>query len=346
MSFDSLAPQQSASSAVLRRVVHAFAGRRVLIIGDLMLDEYLEGQVDRISPEAPVPIVSLKKRYAKPGGAANVALNVRALGGEVRLLGLVGRDEPAVQLQGLLKQGGLPTQGLVVAPERRTTRKVRVMSQSQQLLRIDAEDAHPAQAGEAAELGARFEQLLQTWRPEVIVFEDYDKGALGTQLIEQVLQTAARLGIASLVDPKLRNFWQYRGVSVMKPNLAEVRSALSSFGHALSLDSGGPIEQFQAVDLALREQLAHGASLITLGAGGLYFGSTGDQFRLAALPRRVVDVCGAGDSVAATAALCLASGAAPAELAALANLAGGLACEYVGVHSLSTADLSRGLDKL
>ena len=336
------APSTAAAAAErdarrLLELVDAFAGRRALVIGDVMLDEYVYGSVDRVSPEAPVPVVALQRREAQPGGAANVALNLASLGAEVSLVGLRGDDETGERLADTLTRSGIGQARLVTSETRRTTRKTRVMAQGQQLLRVDTEDDAPPSPGEEDRLWRQIEPLVAD-RPDVIVFEDYDKGVVSAALIARVVDAAKRRGIPTVVDPKLRNFWDYRGVTLFKPNLKEIRAALP--GRAID---GGEVGSLRAGHAALRERLGQDISLVTLGAGGAFLESSDFHQLVPAHRRRIADVCGAGDTVVATSALALAAGAGVADLLALANLAGGLACEYVGVHPIRRGDFVRGL---
>lgn len=307
-----------------------------------MLDEYLHGAVERVSPEAPVPVVTLRQRVLRPGGAANVALNALALGAAVELIGLRGQDEAGRALRSALTEYGLTSTNLIDSPARRTTRKARVMSAGQQLLRVDTEDTHPATDEERERLSRAIREAFERSAPDVVICEDYDKGTLTPTLIEELVRLAARVGAPVAVDPKARNFWSYRDVALFKPNLKELLDALPELGP-------GPLS---AADLALaderlRERLGHGRSLITLGAGGAYINDgSGSGLRLAAHPREVADVCGAGDSVIAAAALALAAGAGDGDILALANLAGGLACEHVGVRPVTGDQLLAGVGSL
>ena len=327
-----------APPARLLEIVDAFAGLRALVIGDVMLDEYVYGRVERVSPEAPVPVVALQRREAQPGGAANVALNLASLGADVSLVGLRGDDETGERLAERLAAAGLDGRHLVTSPTRRTTRKTRVMAQGQQLLRVDTEDDAPPSPEEEGLLWAAIGPLLAA-KPDVVVFEDYDKGVVSAALIARVVAAARERGIPTVVDPKLRNFWDYAGVTLFKPNLKEIRAALP--GHVIDAGDEGSLA---AGDARLRERLGHGSSLITLGAGGAFLGGADFRALVPAHRRRIADVCGAGDTVVATAALALAAGAAPGDLLALANLAGGLACEYVGVHPIVRGDFERGVE--
>ena len=326
---------------LLTQLVQGFAGKKVLVIGDVMVDEYLHGKVERISPEAPVPIVALSDRTSKPGGAANVALNVLGLGAEVKLIGLRGNDPASEMLLDAFASAGLDAEGLVVSDSRRTTRKARVMAQNQQLLRVDTEDVYPATDQEKAQLWERISKELSSNWPDVVLFEDYDKGVLTADLIKKVVGACREKNIFTLVDPKHTNFWFYEGVSLFKPNLKETSDAL---GKNIS---GYSLEELSAAAEQIRLQLGNSISLITLGANGVFI--AGDDSLPAIYPtqrRNIVDVCGAGDSVAAVTALSLASKASVHQLGILANIGGGLACEYVGVKPLEIRQLLQAIDEI
>lgn len=325
----------------LLNVIKKFAGKRVLVLGDVMLDEYLNGSVDRVSPEAPVPVVSLHSRTSKPGGAANVALNLSSLGAEVVLIGLIGPDDAGEKLASALGSDGIDASHLVTSSSRRTTRKARVMSQGQQLLRVDTEDDQAPSEDERQRLFDRVKACLLKGSIDVILFQDYDKGVLDEQLIKGVTELAKRAGIPTVVDPKARNLWHYVGVTLFKPNLKEVSAALP----ALSIEAN-QLDSLVAAHDALHALLNHEQSLITLGSGGAFLAQGQTHRKIAAHPRRIADVCGAGDSVVAVAALALAVDAEATDLLELANLAGGLTCEYVGVHPIGIADLKRGIKEL
>lgn len=325
----------------LLQIVQQFAGKRVLVLGDVMLDEYLNGSVDRVSPEAPVPVVSLRSRVSKPGGAANVALNLNALGAQAILVGLIGPDDAGRDLSNALSAKGIDANFLVTSSTRRTTRKARVMSQGQQLLRVDTEDAQPPSDDERTQLLQEVKACMRANSIDVILFQDYDKGVLDEQLISQVIHLAKVAKIPTVVDPKARNLWHYKGVTLFKPNLKEVSAALP----ALEINPNN-IESLTAAHQALKDLLLHQQSLITLGSGGAFLAYGQQHLQLPAHPRRIADVCGAGDSVVAVAALALAVKTNAEDLLELANLAGGLTCEYVGVHPIGIADLDRGIKEL
>ena len=324
-----------AQPQALLELVRSFRTLRVLVIGDVMLDEYLYGDVERISPEAPVPVVSLARRAMRPGGAANVALNARALGAAVELIGLRGDDEPGLALQTALVDHGLPATGLIASRTRRTTRKARVLSGGQQLLRVDTEDTHAASADEATRLAEAFDRCFAERAPDIVICEDYDKGGLSVEVIDHVIARAHAAGVPVAVDPKATNFWRYGGVALFKPNRKELVDALPE----LEREPGVELD-LNAAHRRLRQTLGHDRSLVTLGAEGAYLnGGDGPGLRVAAHPREVADVCGAGDSVIAAAALTLAAGGDDGALLTLANLAGGLACEHVGVRPVGAEQL-------
>lgn len=303
----------------------AFAGSTVLVIGDVMLDAYLWGRVDRISPEAPVPVVQVERRSARLGGAANVALNVKALGAKAIVASVVGDDDAAATLSTLLSEQGLSTDGLLRRKERRTTVKTRIISAHQHVVRVDEEME--------SDLGTADEQaflhhciaVIRERKPDVIVFEDYDKGVLTRGLIAGVVAEARAHGIPTAVDPKKRHFFDYREVDLFKPNLKELREGLK-----VDIAAGDAKAVAGAVAM-LEAQLANRISLITLSEHGIFVHASDEQHHLPAHVRTIADVSGAGDTVIAVAALCLAQRMPVRELAAWANLAGGLVCEQVGV---------------
>jgi len=319
----------------LLELVHGFSGLRVLVLGDLMLDEYLSGSVNRISPEAPIPIVSLENRSSRPGGAANVAVNLKNLGAEVSLVGLVGNDESGQQLKKLLSEREIGVDTIVQTDRRRTTRKARVLSQGQQLLRVDTEDCETSYPEEQKSLSQQLETLIFNQRFDVLLFEDYDKGVLSPKLIQHALQLAKANKLPTVVDPKHRNFWEYKGVDLFKPNLAEVRGALQ---HTTAIET---LAELSAIDQLIRKALGQTWTLITLGAAGAYIGGgEGVNQKAPAISKSVVDVCGAGDSVAAVVALALAQGASAHEMLQLSNIAGSLACSHVGVWPINRVELA------
>ena len=214
----------------IEQVFESFAGKRILVIGDVMIDSYLWGKVERISPEAPVPIVSLHRREYRLGGAANVALNIQNLGGIPVLCGITGQDEKGVLFLRLLKEKNLEPNGIIASKKRITTVKFRIIGNNTQMLRVDEEDDRPLQPQEIKLVLKRVEALVEEGRPDAIVFEDYDKGLIDPGLIRSVLALAKRRGIPVAADPKKKNFMAYKGVSLFKPNLKELREGLKLDG--------------------------------------------------------------------------------------------------------------------
>jgi rfaE bifunctional protein kinase chain/domain len=305
----------------------AFAGVRVLIIGDVMIDSYLWGDVSRISPEAPVPIVHVKQREKRLGGAANVALNLQSLGATPVLCATVGKDNDGQEFLDILAKHALSQEGICLSTERVTTIKHRILSGHQHLLRVDAEQTHTLSPAEEAVLWARIEAILPT--VQVVIFEDYDKGVLGESLIQKTIALAQKRQIPTIVDPKLRNFWHYRGATVFKPNLKELKEGLK-------LDSNlKEMEELKRAIKLLKEQLGVEQALVTLSERGVYVDATEEAHHIPAHLRTIADVSGAGDTVVSVASLALALRLSPALMAGLANLAGGLVCEHVGVVPIS-----------
>ena len=298
---------------------------RVLIIGDVMLDAYVWGRAGRISPEAPVPVVSVARTEQRLGGAANVALNVQALGATPLLCAVVGDDRGGDELLTLLETHGLSAAGLVRSPHRPTTVKQRILAAGQHLLRLDSEVETELNEEENEQLLARYEKLLA--QADVVIFEDYDKGVLTAANIARCLELAKARHIPTVVDPKRRNFLAYAGCTLFKPNLKELREGLKlEFD-----DTDAARPAFEAAVSKLRELLHPDIVLVTLSERGVFIQQNEARTYLPAHVRSISDVSGAGDTVISIAALCVALGQPAAFTAALANLGGGLVCEQVGV---------------
>lgn len=297
----------------------------LLVVGDVMVDAYLWGRVDRISPEAPVPVVQVTRRSARLGGAANVALNAQALGATATIATVVGDDPDADRIEALLREQRSPMDGIVRSSQRRTTVKTRVISGHQHVVRVDEEQEDELSQADERALLDRIAMLMAARRPDAIVLEDYNKGVLTATVIEGVIRLAKQSGVPVAVDPKKRNFLTYHGVDLFKPNLKELREGLK-----IEIDPADDASINNAVR-ALEEKLANRLSLVTLSELGAYVHDHGVGTRIAAHKRKIVDVSGAGDTVIAVAALSLAQGLDARNIAALSNLAGGLVCEEVGV---------------
>lgn len=295
-----------------------------MVIGDGMIDRYSWGKVTRISPEAPVPVVDVERQESRLGGAANVALNLAALGAEADLCMVCGDDEEREVLLGLFKRRSFDPGLLITEKGRKTTVKTRIMAQNQQILRVDLEDRHEIQESTRKELLASLLPRLQEYNG--IIFEDYDKGLLSAALIAPILEKAEQVSIPTMVDPKFRNYFSYKGCSLFKPNLKELNQSLGT-----ALD-GKNIEQISEAVAELRRRMPHRSTLITLSEHGmLALDESGQAFHHPAHLRKIRDVSGAGDTVVAVMGLALAAGLELNHATSLANLAGGLVCEEVGV---------------
>ena len=309
----------------LKKIFEAFEDVKVLIIGDVMVDSYLWGKVSRISPEAPVPIVAVDKRENRLGGAANVALNVQALGATPILCSVIGVDEKGSLFLEMMREQKLTNKGILKSRGRITTVKTRVIGNNHQMLRVDEEMEETVSDHETRQFLQLITYLLKKEKVNVVVFEDYDKGLITPDLINKVVAEARKKKIPVVVDPKKKNFNHYRGVTLFKPNIKELKEGLRvDFDHTDMNDLG------RAVDI-LRNRLKIDMALITLSEMGIFVKSADVAQRLPAHIRNISDVSGAGDTVISTAAVCLAAGLHPVTLAAISNLAGGLVCEEVGV---------------
>ncbi len=297
---------------------------KVLVLGDVMIDRYVLGHVSRVSPEAPVPVVHFQKEENRLGGAANVALNIAAMGATPLLVSLIGHDAYGTQFLHLLPQASIAPHGIVSSHHRRTTVKTRVIAQGQHLLRIDREDTHPLNQEEEAHILAHLQQLLKAESPDVLILQDYNKGLLTPKVIEQTIQWCRARQIPTAVDPKRHNFFAFRQTTLFKPNLKEVSDALGWAVQPTLTDLAQASQQ-------LRQQLDHHITLITLSEKGIFFDDGKEMGILPAHPRDIADVCGAGDTVISIATLALAAGLSVSQIALLANLAGGQVCERVGV---------------
>ena len=322
------------SPARARKLVKALAGRRVLIVGDVMLDEFVWGRVSRISPEAPVPVVEVTGRSDHVGGAGNVATNVRALGGEAVLAGVVGRDAAGTRVREALAAAGVADRLVDAGSARRTTLKTRIVAHGQQVVRADQEDT--------SELPRALEnELVRAVRRELpassaLVVSDYQKGVVSAGLLRRLLPLARRHGVPVLVDPKPRHFSYYRGASVVTPNQLEAEQVT---GLRLSVPA-----ELAAAGRRMLSLLACRAVLVTRGEHGMSLFERGrPPLHVPAAAREVFDVTGAGDSVIAALALALAAGATLAEAAVLANAAASVVVGKLGTAQASPSELVAAL---
>lgn len=317
----------------LSDIFRAFEKLKVLIIGDVMIDSYLWGKVDRISPEAPVPIVSVEKRDKRLGGAANVALNIQSMGAKPILCSVIGNDLDGDNFITLLKQNKLPSQGIIRSKSRITTIKHRIISGAHHMLRVDSEIDTTITKTEINDLIKRAKQLAATC--DVVIFEDYDKGTLNQEVIEQIITFCNKNNIPTVVDPKKRNFLHYKHASLFKPNKKEMKEGLKLDGELKD------IQEIQKAVSQLKKKLQNETVLITLSEKGIYIDQQNQKHHLPAHVREISDVSGAGDTVVSVAALCYALKLSPKFLAALSNLAGGIVCEYVGVVPINKGQLHK-----
>ena len=310
---------------LINRTFEDFFKKKILVIGDVMIDSYVWGNVDRISPEAPVPIVSVVKKENRLGGAANVAKNLLSLGAVPIICSVIGVDFYGNIFRDLLNQNSLTDEGIITSNQRKTTVKTRIISSSQQLIRIDEEDAVVLEIKEEELLLKKIKKLIESG-VDAIIFEDYDKGVLTKTLIKEVISLANSKGIITTVDPKKNNFFEYKNATLFKPNLKEIKEGLNV---NISIEDK---ESFVNAIYGLLTKQNFNYVVVTLSENGIS-GITKDKEIIfyPAEKRNISDVSGAGDTVISVLTLCLISGCNFKDAVFLANLAGGLVCEKVGV---------------
>lgn len=317
----------------------AFKAKNILVVGDVMLDRYLYGRVDRISPEAPVPIVNIEKTENRLGGAANVALNIKALGANPILCSIVGEDDNGQVLKNILPNYHINNNGIHTSKSRQTTVKSRVLSNNQQLLRCDREDRHLLSQAEEDQIFQFIKKTIRARPIHALLFQDYNKGVLSPSLIDQILKTCLQEGIPTAVDPKFHHFFSYKGVTLFKPNLKEVNDILPFKVKAEKQDLDKASEY-------IRAKLKNRYTMITLSEKGIYLDDGEESFILPTYPRLISDVCGAGDSVISCATIGIAAQLSIKDITAIANLAGGQVCEKVGVVPVNLAQLEQEFNDL
>jgi rfaE bifunctional protein kinase chain/domain len=298
-----------------------FENIKVLVLGDVMIDAYFYGSVTRISPEAPVPIVNLKHKEQRLGGAANVALNLKSLGAEPILCSIKGNDADGDLIKTLCRKNGL-VDALINDYSRKTTVKTRVIGNSHQLIRIDEEDTKDIDESVEDLVYEAVNSLIS--EINVLIFQDYNKGLLTPTLIARVIELCIAKKVPIVVDPKFNNFFEYQGVTLFKPNKKELQQA-ENIGEHLN------VQGVKSVAGLVRKKLNASKIMTTLSEDGVLIIGENGTVHLPAHPRKIVDVSGAGDSVLSVAALCVACGVSDELTAALSNLAGGIVCEQVGV---------------
>ena len=306
---------------------------KVGVIGDVMLDTYMWGRVERISPEAPVPVVSLDKKEYRIGGAGNVALNCAQLGAQVSVLSVTGNDTESLLLEELLESNNIDTSCMVRSTERITTSKTRVISRNQQMMRLDSEITKELKESEEKELLGRLQNYIAKADPDVIIFEDYNKGVLSEKVIHSAISLCKEAGVITAVDPKRKNFFSYAHVDIFKPNLKEVKEGLN-----LLFEDPSP-HILSTIHMELRNILEHNISFITLSEKGVFYQQDATAAIIPSHLRNIADVSGAGDTVIAVAALVFAVTGNVHLMAEVANIAGGLVCEEVGTVAVDKEKL-------
>ena len=296
----------------IEEIFEAFQDKTVLVPGDVMIDSYVYGNVKRISPEAPVPVLNVSKREKRLGGAANVAMNIQGLGAKAILCSIVGDDKDGSTFEQLLADEKMSSKGIIKSQNRVTTIKHRILSGSQHLLRVDAEDTHSLNDLDRKSLLNHIENLIKEC--DLIIFEDYDKGTLDEKVIEETINLARNKNIPTAVDPKKRNFLSYKNASLFKPNLKELKEGLG---------------------IDFNDQIQAENELVTLSEHGIYYQSKAERGRHPAHLRSISDVSGAGDTVISIAGLSLTLGLPLPFVAELSNLGGGIVCESPGVVPIS-----------
>ncbi len=319
---------------------HHFTQLKVAVVGDVMLDTYWIGHVERISPEAPVPVVAVDKREQRIGGAGNVALNAAALGAEVSLISVLGKDDDGDQLTELLQKNNINTKYLVQSEQRITTNKIRIISRNQHMMRLDTEIVDDMDAIDEERLLYAFENYIAAEDPNVVIFEDYNKGVLTENVIRKMIALCKKQNILTAVDPKRKNFFAYEGVDIYKPNFKEVKDGLNMLTELVNL------HVLMDMHILLQDKLKHKVSLITLSEKGVFFQEEDNAAIIPTHIRSVADVSGAGDTVIAIASLVYAASKDAKLMAEIANIAGGLVCEEVGTVAIDKNKLLKECDQL
>ena len=311
------------------KLFNDFSHLKVAVIGDVMLDTYWWGKVERISPEAPVPVVTLHRKEQRIGGAGNVALNTTSLGAETTLFSVLGDDADADILMDLLQNEHIDTKYIIKSNDRITTNKTRIISRNQQMMRLDTEITDYISEDDEQLLFKNFTSFVRRYQPSLVIFEDYNKGVLTENLINKIISFCKENKIVTTVDPKRKNFFSYKGVDIFKPNLKEVKEGLN-----MLFDEVNELT-LKNIHNELYQLLQHRISLITLSEKGVYIQKGNYAKIVPSQMRNVADVSGAGDTVIAVASLVYAATKDIALAAEMANLAGGLVCEQVGTAAVN-----------
>jgi rfaE bifunctional protein kinase chain/domain len=328
------------SSIDYKELFKTFSTIKIGVIGDMMLDTYWWGNVERISPEAPVPVVTVNRKEYRIGGAGNVALNLASLGTPVSVFSVIGDDDDGQILTGLLNENKIGTGYLLKSVSRITTNKMRVISRNQQMMRLDSETLQPLDNEQEQKLIVQLEKFIKEQTPAAIIFEDYNKGVLTEKVIHTLIDMCRKNSVITSVDPKRKHFFDYRGVDIFKPNLKEAREALNVLIDEVNENALVQIHQ------RLLNELNHRISFITLSEKGVFYEDGKESRMVPSHIRNVADVSGAGDTVIAVATLIYALTRNTRMMAEIANLAGGLVCESVGTVAIDKAKLLRECQRL
>jgi rfaE bifunctional protein kinase chain/domain len=328
------------STVDYKELFKTFSSVKIGVIGDMMLDTYWWGNVERISPEAPVPVVTVNRKEYRIGGAGNVALNLASLGTPVSVFSVIGDDDDGQILTGLLNENKIDTGYLLNSGDRITTNKMRVISRNQQMMRLDSETLLPLDNEQEERLIAQVEKFINEQSPAAIIFEDYNKGVLTEKIIHTLIDICRKNSVITSVDPKRKHFFEYRGVDIFKPNLKEAREALNLLIDEINENALARIHQ------KLLNELNHRISFITLSEKGVFYEDGKESRMVPSHIRNVADVSGAGDTVIAVATLIYALTSNTKMMAEIANLAGGLVCESVGTVAIDKSKLLRECQRL
>jgi len=323
-----------------QQLFNDFANIKVAVIGDVMLDTYWWGKVDRISPEAPVPVVAVTKREQRIGGAGNVALNLVSLGAHVNVLTVLGKDDDGEQLTTLFNQNNIGAKYIVTSTDRITTNKIRIISRNQHMMRLDAEMQTDIIQNDEEKLLYAFEEYIAAESPDIVILEDYNKGVLTQTVVTKIIALCKQHHILTAVDPKRKNFFSYVGVDIFKPNLKEAVEGLNILTDVVSLSL------LKDIHLLLQEKLKHKISFITLSEKGVFYNENNSSSLIPTHIRSIADVSGAGDTVIAVASLVYAATKNVKLMAEVANIAGGLVCEEVGTVAINKESLLKECEEL
>ncbi len=306
---------------------------KVGVIGDVMLDTYWWGKVERISPEAPVPVVAVSNKEQRIGGAGNVALNVAGLGSSVSVISVVGDDGDGKQVIDLLKDNNIDTTYVLESKDRITTNKIRIISRNQQMMRLDAEITNALNDNDDKNLLRSFEQYVIEQKPDIVILEDYNKGVLSVDNIKNIIAVCKKYNVLTAVDPKRKNFFSFVGADIFKPNLHEAKEGLNIISDEVTDDL------LHEIHRQLSEKLNHNISFITLSEKGIFYETVDEHKIIPTHIRSIADVSGAGDTVIAVSSVVYAATKDVHLMAEMANIAGGLVCEEVGTVAIDKEKL-------